>query len=140
MTLEPKEFTIDIVGERTARTYMGKFRTKTLLTHRETIQVDNIRRSLLGADPSNSGATAGATAGVLAELSVRLIETPQWWKDSNGSMDLFDEIVLVTVMNKVQEIETEYLNSIKKQGDKAKEELKNIVNNNTVAVDLSPKG
>ena len=74
MNLDPKEFNINVIGDKTGRSYVGKFKSKLMLSHRETIAVDRIRRDLLGADPANSGAIAGAVAGAIAELSVRLVE------------------------------------------------------------------
>ena len=64
---------------------------------------------------------------------------PQWWKDSNGSLDLLDENIVAAVFQKVDLLEKEFLESVKKEGEKAKEELKTIIATNTPAVDLTPK-
>jgi hypothetical protein len=137
MALDPVTFTIQVEGDKTKEMHKGTFKAKPMLTHREELAVDRIRRDLLGAGSNDASGQAAATASILAELSVRLVDVPNWWKTSNGGLDLVDENVVATLYDKVMKIEKEAIDGVKQEGAEAKQELKSLVGGNMPAIDLS---
>lgn len=123
--MDTVEFTISVIGETTGETLRGKFRAKKRLTHLDRLQRDQIRRDLLGAtSPGTASAEAQSLALGLADLRVRLTETPTWWKDSNDGLDLADENALVAVYEGAQKVEQEARLAVQKAAEAAAEALK----------------
>jgi len=48
----------------------------------------------------------------ISHLRFTLIEYPDWWKEANMGMDLYDSNVVVEVYNKCSAFEEEYLNRL----------------------------
>lgn len=48
---------------------------------------DKIRRELLGNFGIDSSPRAAELAITLSELSVRLVDAPKWWKDSQSGLE-----------------------------------------------------
>lgn len=89
------QFTIDVRGETTGESYTGLFRVLTRLTQRQRLQIDQIRRQLLGAQPNGAQPLPEAASGaeIIANLRVRVIDAPQWWVNSDGGLELTDDTV-----------------------------------------------
>lgn len=120
-------FDIDVVGEGSGTTFLGKFRVKTRLSFREQLRIDQIRRELIGPDPAgNVGDDAAAYAVALSELAVRLVEVPGWWKESKNGLDLEDENVLFDVWKKVREIVKEEAAKRSGAAKSAEDELREV--------------
>lgn len=118
-------FDLDVVGESTESTFKGAFRAKVRLSFREQLRMDQIRRELLGPDPAgNASPDAAAFAIALAELSVRIVEAPEWWKEAKGGLDLEDENVLLEVWEKVKAILKEEADKKAEAAKAAEEELR----------------
>ena len=66
---------------------------------------------LLGNYPNPTDGLAGI-AIVLANLRVKIIDAPEWWKQSNGGFSIKDEDTLVALYDKVQEAEAEWRNQL----------------------------
>lgn len=104
--------------------YTGAFKAKVKLSWRETAKIDEIRRSLLGANPQDAGMEAYEAANAAAYLMVRLVEKPEWWVRAGNGFDLEDLNVLVEVHRlAVEAVDAEYAGLAKKAED-AKAELK----------------
>lgn len=104
-------FTVNIIGQRTNNPYTGKFTVKTILSRRENFLADERRRFILGMNPAGAPPALQGEAYMLGVLAVRLIEVPDWWKNSDGGLDIEDENVIGEVyklaMMKVEEREKE---------------------------------
>ena len=119
------EFTVDnLKGTTTGTLFNGKFKVRTRLSFRDQLRRDEIRRSLLG--PTGTEATQGAAfvASLVSEMSVRVIESPKWWKDSEGGMDLADMNVLSEVFALAAKAEQDLIDSLVKEGVSAQADLK----------------
>lgn len=114
---------LQTVGETTKQKYFGTFRIKVILTQRERLLVEREYSALL---PSDKGASEEnkLRAAVLAELSVRVVESPDWWKNSDYGRELLDSQPLWDLMvsidkerNAWQEELDKLANSIKESND-----------------------
>lgn len=121
-------FSIHVEGDTSGDTWTGNFVTKIWLSHREFLRIDQIRRTLLGETPSNPSDRAANTAAMLAELQVRLVEYPPFWKDSGYGLDLVDDNVVGAIWDKVQDKVKERLaakqKAAKAQQDRMRDEAK----------------
>jgi len=100
-------FVLKIDGERTKQTFDGTFTVRCLLTNAEIIEVG------LRIDQYNKGSQT-VPPGVallnraLAELDVRIMKSPSWWKESDGGRNLLDTNVIYEVFSKSLEAEKIY--------------------------------
>jgi hypothetical protein len=92
------EFSVTVKGDTSGKEYAGLFTAKTALSFRESLRQDETYRVILGVRPSEAGEYAATVAGAISYLSIRLTQSPTWWKETNGFLDATgDENVLVTV-------------------------------------------
>lgn len=119
-------FAINTIGEDTNETFAGKFTCRTRLTHGERLTQDSIRRALLGTQPAGVtiGERAANTAEILASLQIRIVDSPSWWTNSNGGVDLVDDNLIIELYTTVMKAEADAKAELKKAADEAKGELK----------------
>jgi hypothetical protein len=86
--------TLSIAGDKTGKSYNGKFSVKLVLTRRESFLADERRRMIIGANFAAALPALHEEAWHLGLLSVRLIDAPDWWKQSDGGLDLEDPNVI----------------------------------------------
>ena len=90
MTGEVK-FTVNIKGDYTQEQWSGSFTIKTRLSYRDTLRQDQVRRELLGPDPSNNASEdAKGIAQVFSFLSVYVTHAPRWWTENENGLSLED--------------------------------------------------
>jgi hypothetical protein len=135
--VNPVIFTINVVGDKTKEKWSGAFTSKPLLTHREELAIDRIKRDLLGPDSGHASGSSLAVASIIAELSIRLTSAPDWWKNANGGLDMVDENVIAAVYEQAMKAEKDAIEGVKTEGVQAKQELKTLVGNTAPAVDLN---
>ncbi len=85
---------LSVVGTRTGKPYSGKFLVKTVLSRRENFMADERRRFILGANALSAPPALQGEAFMLGQLYVRIAESPDWWRNSDGGLDLEDENVI----------------------------------------------
>ena len=115
-----KSFLLDHTGERTGKKYDGTFTVVCVLNAAQDRNLE-IERSALSADLSNPTANLTALSTVVANLRVRVIEAPEWFKQSILTLDLIDQEVLFELYGKCLDKENEWLEEVKKDslgGDK----------------------
>ena len=120
-------FTIDLIGDTTKDRKTGKFKVKKRLSHRDTIALDNYRRNLLGPNPDSASPRAASIAFVSADLSVRILDAPTWWKESDGGLELEDDNVLKEIHDKSLMIEKDAYDALHKQAEEAVEPIKEAI-------------
>jgi hypothetical protein len=125
-TADGVAFDIHVKGNRTGKTWAGAFRAKTVLPFRDRIARDKYRRELLGPDAHNADPEVVAQAVIISELSVRLVEAPEWWKEKRGGLDLADENVLQEVYQAALKVEDDALAAIDAEGSEAVEQLRGM--------------
>ncbi len=97
-------FTVKVKGDYSNEEWAGAFKMKTRLSYRETLKQDQIRRELLGPDPTNNASEdAKGIAQVFSFLGVYLISAPRWWTESNNGLDMADNNVAPEVYQKAIE-------------------------------------
>lgn len=119
------KFEVNIIGENTGNPYSGEFKVRTLLTMRQQASADEGRRMILGFNPDAASDGIKNLAFTAGQLSVRIIDGPDWFKSSGlGGIDMADANVLIELLNKCGEAEQERKNAILKDGKSAEEALK----------------
>lgn len=82
--------TLDSVGETTQSRFIGQFKIKRKLTHADRFQLERIYAQLLPSREREIEEELRLRAAAIAELSVRIIEGPEWWNGSKGGQLLVD--------------------------------------------------
>jgi hypothetical protein len=117
------EFIVNIPqdGEEPLR---GKFRVKVKLSYREILNMDSIRRQLIGPGGGEADGMATLVSSGLAKIRTHVIDAPSWWKDSNEGLDFDDIKVVLTILDEINKVERDHLADLAKRAEKATEELK----------------
>jgi hypothetical protein len=123
---DPKSFSIDVEGSTTKQKYIGIFKVRPLLSHRQKLQKDESKRQLLGTLPETATIDAMKTALIFSKVWAHLIEAPSWWKEAANGIDLLDDEPVGMVYDKIIDIETEITGNLEKDGEKAKTELADL--------------
>jgi hypothetical protein len=101
----------------------GRFKIKTRLSNRDSLKLDEIRRSLLGEKSDMANENINGLASVLAKIAVNVVESPSWWKDSNNGLDLDEQGPVMDVFEAVLKAEKDYADDLKKKAEAAKSVL-----------------
>lgn len=117
-------FSISIVGDTTDEKWVGDFRAKRTLSHRDQLRRDQIRRELLGSAAGASTDRALSIAMVLSELAVRVTKAPKWWTEKDNGLDLEDGNVIGEVYDQVMRIEREHIEARKAKAEKIQGEMR----------------
>jgi hypothetical protein len=119
MDLPSKERTFDFehVGETTGKKYDGRFTALCVLNvgQRHLLGLEKTR--LLGSYANPTDDLAGL-AIILANLRTKIVDGPEWWKQSNGGALIDDEDALVVLYRKVQEAEQKWKEELKEKTQK----------------------
>jgi hypothetical protein len=119
------EFSVTCKGETTGKDYQGLFTAKTALSFRESLRQDETYRVILGVRPSEASDYAASIATAISYLSVRITQSPTWWKEAGNGLDLTgDENVLVAVNKACVEAIDEAYKAFRTEGAVALGELK----------------
>jgi hypothetical protein len=126
MPFDPKEtsrsFTLpEMKGKFTGKTYpQSTWTAKTMLAPLERIQIDRIRREILGGtNPQHADQEAYNIADFIANCQVRLVDSPTWWKDLGRGIEVKDMDVLAQVADAAVKVERDVLEEVSKEGDEA---------------------
>lgn len=117
-------FSISVEGESTGEKWVGDFRAKKRLSHRDQLNKDAMRRELLGSQPGVPTERAMSTAMIISELTVRLTKAPKWWEAKGNGIDLEDDSVIGAVFDKAMAVEKEDQEARKAKAAAAQAELK----------------
>lgn len=127
MAIQDAPFSISLIGDETAERWVGDFRAKERLSHRDAVIKDQRRREILGGMGGVPDERALSIAVIVSELSVRLTKTPKWWEESQNGLDLYDENVLADVYQKALKVQSEARKLREKKDDEDKKELQEEV-------------
>lgn len=123
---DQKAFTISVEGSTTKEKWTGKFKAKNSLSLRDQLTRDKVRRDLLGTLGGDPDDNASTIAFMVSELTVRIIESPTWWKEMGNGLDLKDENVMVEVFKQVMQLEKDLRDEMAKQTEEAEKDLKDV--------------
>jgi hypothetical protein len=126
-----KVIELSTTGSITGKPYIGTFRAKGILTRRDQFLADATRRRIIGPNPSDALPALQGEAYMLGQLSVRIVEAPDWWlslangeliEDSNVIAQLYEKALEVEakVKEEISSAAQEALKSLTKEPEKAK--------------------
>jgi hypothetical protein len=123
MDLPSKEsaFDFDHTGVDTSKRYEGQFKVLCLLDMGQKHRLELEKTRLLGNYPNPTDGLAGISI-ILANLRIKIIDAPEWWKQSNGGYAIQDEDALVALYDKVLAAEAEWRKQMVEKGKKAQAE------------------
>jgi len=124
-------FTVRIEGEVSFETWSGTFRAKTRLAHKDFLLKDRFRRELLGSTGGASTDRALTTAEIISDLHIRIVDSPKWWVESEGGLNLVDDRVLVKIHELAVQVEKDALEEKKKKAEEAKKEMRKDLDEKT---------
>lgn len=107
-----KTFTFEHIGEDTGRKYEGQFTVRCVLNVGQKHALALEKTRLQGSYTNPTDDLAGL-AIILANLRAKIVEAPEWWKQSQGGATVEDESALVVLYRKVQEAEFEWKEELK---------------------------
>jgi len=122
------EFTVS-EKDSSGETFTGSFAAVRRLTPRQMMLADRIRREQLGEHAQYASDDMLNITNMFAHLAVSITKSPQWWKESNGGLDLdSDKIpVIVAIYKKVAEIQGKVEKELTKEAEADKKVLKEVV-------------
>jgi hypothetical protein len=122
MDLPSKEqvFDFDHTGADTGKRYEGQFKVLCLLNMGQKHALELEKTRLMGNHANPTDGLAGI-AVILANLRIKVIDAPEWWKQSNGGYAIQDEDTLVALYDKLLETEVEWRKQMSEKGKKAQE-------------------
>jgi hypothetical protein len=127
MDVTPRSVIVKVTGDTSGTEFAGTFKVKPLLSHGEQMEVDRIRREILGPRPSDATPRAFSQATLFAECQMRIVPgeggSPSWWRDNNGGMNLFDDNVVKTVYAQVEKVENDFRKELADAAEAAKKEI-----------------
>lgn len=111
-------FDFEYTGLTTGKKYDGQFTVVCVLNmmRKHALEIEKTR---LMADFQNPTDGLFGLAVVLANLRVRIVEAPEWWKQSQGGFNVMDEDALVALYDKVVEQEAKWRETLKGQAKEA---------------------
>lgn len=107
-----KSFVLDHTGETTGRKYQGTFTVKCMLSLADKRALE-IEKTKLSADLNNPSNELSAIATIIAHLRVKVVDAPDWFKQSIRNLDLLDEDAFVEVYDKCFQKSEEWLSELK---------------------------
>lgn len=118
-----KTIELSTTGSVTGKPYVGTFRAKGILTRRDQFLADAARRRIIGPNPADALPALQGEAYMLGQLSVRLIEAPDWWVNlANGEL-IEDGNVIAELYEKALEAESKVKEDLNKAAEKAMSKL-----------------
>lgn len=108
-----KSFQLTHTGEITGKKYEGTFTVKCMLNLADKRRLE-IERSAISADLGNPTNNLSAIATVVSHLRVRVLNAPDWFKQSIQTLDILDEDVFFEIYSVALSKADEWLNEVKK--------------------------
>lgn len=113
------KFSVNIIGESTGKPFAGTFTAKTVLTRGDRFLADQRRRELLGPSAQEALPDLQLEAFMHGQLMVRIVESPEWWRQSDYGRNLEDANVIIELFNLVREKEDQAKDELKKTAEEA---------------------
>jgi hypothetical protein len=95
-----KVFLFEHTGSTSQFLYTGQFTVKCVLNIADK-RILEIEKTKLQSDFVNPTDDLRVLADILANLKVRVIDAPEWWKQSNNGATLLDQDALIALFYKV---------------------------------------
>src|ERR1035437_9147173 len=105
-------FEVELVGDTTFKKYDGQFTCRCVLTMGQKHALELEKNRLLG-NHANPTSDLEGIAIIFANLRAKIVNSPEWWKQSLGGAAISDENVLIELFNKVEKAEQEWRQKVK---------------------------
>jgi hypothetical protein len=105
-------FDVDVQGDTTFKQYQGQFTCRCVLSMGQKHGMEIEKSRLLGSYVNPTNELEGL-AIIFASLRAKIVDGPEWWKQSTGGATINDENVLVDLYNKVEKAEKEWRQKVK---------------------------
>lgn len=105
-------FEVDLQGSATLKEYKGQFSCRCVLTMGQKHSMELEKSRLLG-NYANPTPELEGIAIIFASLRAKLVDAPEWWKQSQGGTSISDENILVELYNQVEKAEQEWRQKVK---------------------------
>ena len=115
-----RTFPFNEKGDLYGHKYEGTFTVKCVLNMFEKRMLE-IEKSRLRTDIANPTPDLIALTTIQANLSVRIIDAPEWWKQSENGNNIQDENIIITLFDKVVEQEEEWRKELKDLAEESTE-------------------
>lgn len=112
-----KTFAFEHIGDTTGKKYDGQFTVRCVLNVGQKHSMALEQTRLLG-NYDNPISDLNGLAVILANLRAKIVEAPEWWKQSLGGALIDDEDALVLLYRKIIEVEIEWKEDLKKKTQK----------------------
>jgi hypothetical protein len=109
---------IDLKDRFTGERYRGEFTFKCLLTNGETLEAAKTRDKLLGGSQTMPAGYQYFTEAV-ANLDIRILAAPDWWKRSDGGLKFTDPEIVTKLYEESLLASAEYIKALKDSVDAA---------------------
>lgn len=117
----------DMIGESTGELYKGTFTIKTLLSYGDLLRLDRLRRDLLGGNHQEAASEMALNiSNSLADLTVRIVEGPSWWTDSNYGLNFIDNNVTQAIYDQMIKCVNEENSIVTKKKEEAIAKLRSF--------------
>jgi len=113
-----RTFNFEHVGEDTGKKYEGLFTVLCVLNIGQKHARDLEQTRLLGNHANPTDSLAGF-AVILSNLRAKIVDAPEWWKQSAGGSLIEDEDALVLLYKKVEEADALWREELKKKSQSA---------------------
>lgn len=117
MPSKEKTFDFEHEGTDTGKKYDGRFTVICNLNVGQKHAMALEKTRLLGSYLNPTDDLAGL-AVVLSSLRIKIVDGPEWWKQSAGGAIIEDESALVELYQKVLDAETAWREELKKKSQK----------------------
>lgn len=117
-------FMISSKGEETKQIWQGRFKVKRILSHADRFEIKRVFREIIGSSIVDRQSDDFIKAGMLAEVRVRVLEAPHWFRESNFGMDMVDLTPISDILTKCYEEEANWRSDLVKVADPESQEAK----------------
>lgn len=111
---------LDSIGSVTKSRWTGRFKIRCILTHGDRLAISRINAELLPRVAAEASEDDKLRSQIISELSVRVVDGPEWWDATKGGILLVDDEPIFDLIVKVHEAQTEWkkkLEEVANQGD-----------------------
>ena len=105
-------FDVDVLGDTTFKNYNGQFTCRCILNLGQKHSMELEKSRLLGSYTNPTEDLKGL-ATIFANLRAKLVDGPEWWKQSLGGSAINDENILIELYRKVEKAEDEWRQKVK---------------------------
>lgn len=104
---------LDSIGDKTETRWVGTFKIKRVLTHGDYLAIERNYASLVPPKDRDVSEEMKLRAAAIAELAVRVIDSPPWWEGSQDGRNLLDAQPLWDLIAACNEEEKRWFEQLK---------------------------